>query len=214
MKVIDLNTWKGKKHYEWFKQYDFPCYCFSKKLDVTSVVEFTKQHDLSFFITILYLFNTALNGIEEMRIREVEGQVVIYDVIHPAYTVMTHQGVFENCDNEYDADFNKFYQLTKQAIHNKGNGINEESYNDYTRLDQYYFTCVPWCSFDSATHPMTKDPTISVPRIGWCKYELINDKYMMAVSFNAYHAIDGYPLCLAFNKMQEYLNKVADIIKL
>ncbi len=215
MKVINLETWKGKKHYLWFKKYEMPCYCFNKNLDVTNVCEFTKKNNLSFFITLLYLFTKALNEVEEMKLREVNGEIVLYDVIHPAYTVMTDEGVFENCDNEFNEDFNVFYESAKKAIERVKKGTNNNSYNDYSRLDQYYFTCVHWTSFTSATHPVILDETLSVPRIGWCKYELINGRMQMAISFGVYHAlVDGYPLCMAINKMQEYLDKVDKIIKL
>jgi chloramphenicol O-acetyltransferase type A len=208
MKVIDINNWKGKKHYLWFKNYPTPYYSLTSQVDITSFYKYIKKNNLPFFISFMFLLNKALNQIEEFRLREIDNQVVLYDVIHPAYTIMTNSGVFDNCENNYDDNYLVFKASAEAAIAKAKLGVNEnKSYNDYTRLDQFYFTCLPWINFSSVTHPMPNDVTLSVPRIAWGKYEFVGDKVVIALNMQVNHMfIDGYPLSCAYLKFQELLN--------
>lgn len=206
-KEIDLTTWKGIKHYEWFRKYSEPTYTMTCDIDATKVYEYSKTHQLSFFITFLYLINKALNEIEEMRLRVEDDKVYIYDIIHPAYTVMTNDDIFDNCEHEYDDNFEVFYKRAKEAIEVAKKGVRQDkSYNDLNRYNQYYFTCLPWIKFTSLTHPLPHDNTFSVPRIAWGKFELVDGKYIMPLNICVSHSlVDGYPLAKAFNNVQYYL---------
>lgn len=208
MKVIDINNWPGKKHYLWFKNYPTPYYSITSEMDITIFYQYIKEHNLPFFISFMFLLTKALNQIEEFRLREVNGEVVLYDVIHPAYTVMTNNGVYDNCENNYYDDFSKFHKEASLAIEKAKLGVNEnKDYNDYSRLDQFYLSCVPWMSFTGLTHPMPNDVTITVPRIAWGKYEKVNDKMVLALNMQVNHMfIDGYPLSCGYVKFQEFLN--------
>lgn len=215
MKIIDINNWKGKKHYLWFKNYPTPYYSLTTRLDLTRFLRYIKENRFPFFVSFMYIANIALNEIEEFRLREVNNQVVLYDVIHPAYTIMTKDMVFENCEHEFCFDYFEYKARAEEKIAIAKQGLKEEkSYNDLTRLDQYYFTCLPWLDFTSVTHPMPNDVTITVPRIAWGKYIEENGKTTMALNINVSHAlVDGYPLARGINKIQEYLNQVERFIK-
>ncbi|MDD4211884.1 MAG: CatA-like O-acetyltransferase [Bacilli bacterium] len=208
MKKLNLNEWKGRKHYEWFKTYDSPTYTLTSTLDITEFIAFIKKQNLSFFIPFLYLITKALNEIPEFRLRMMNNDVIEYEVIHPAYTVMTHEGVFDNCENQYYSDFNVFYQETKRAIDQAKVGVKtNRPYNDFSTLDQFYFSSLPWIDFVGVTHPIPKDMTISVPRIVWGKYYQEGNATKIHLNMCVHHGlIDGYPLALAFIKIQEYLS--------
>lgn len=217
MKKIDINNWPGRKHYEWFKNYPIHFYGITSRIDVTELVKLSKEKKYSFFPCFLYIITKALNNVEEMRMRIINDEVYIFDVCHPAYTVMTESGIFDNCDNEYCEDFEKFYNDTKEAIAKAKIGVDEnKSYNDLTRYDQYFFTCLPWIDFTSLTHPMPNDVTVSVPRVCWGKYSFNekDNKYEMALNIQVTHAlVDGYPLSKCFIEVQKLLDNVKEIIK-
>ena len=180
----------------WFKNYPTPYYSLTTRLDLTRFLRYIKENRFPFFVSFMYIANIALNEIEEFRLREVNNQVVLYDVIHPAYTIMTKDMVFENCEHEFCFDYFEYKARAEEKIAIAKQGLKEEkSYNDLTRLDQYYFTCLPWLDFTSVTHPMPNDVTITVPRIAWGKYIEENGKTTMALNINVSHAlVDGYPL--------------------
>ena len=215
MKIIDINNWKGRKHYLWFKEYPVHYYSVTNKLDISNFYRYIKANNLPFFISIMYLVTKALNQIEEFRLREINNEVVLYDVIHPAYTVMTSSGVFDNCDNLYDDDYQTFKAYADTAITKAKVAVNEEtSYNDYSRLDQFYISSLPWIDFTGVTQPMPNDATVTVPRIVWGKYHYEGDKMVLAISIQVSHMfVDGYPLSSGFIKIQELLNEPERYLK-
>lgn len=62
------------------------------------------------------MITTALNQIEEMRIREVNGEIRLYDKINPTFTVMTSVGIYENTDFEMVDDYREFYKRAHSII--------------------------------------------------------------------------------------------------
>jgi len=207
MKYIDINNWKGKKHYLWFKEYAQPYYGITSKIDITKFFNHIKNNNLPFFASLTYLITKALNEIEEFRLRIVDERVVIFDIIHPAFTIMTNDRIFDNCEVQLD-EFPKYLKDIKEKIEDAKLGIKEDvSYNDKTRYDQYYISSLPWIDFTSTSHPMTDNKEDSVPRVVWGKYNIENDKVTLSLGIQVNHAlVDGYPLSLGFLKIQEYVN--------
>ena len=93
---IDISKSPRKKTYDWFKTFNNPTYGLTVTMDVTSLVEYTKKNNQSFFINMLYIVVNALNSVDELRMRFVDNQPIIYEDINPAITVMTESEVFEN----------------------------------------------------------------------------------------------------------------------
>ena len=215
MKKIDVNSWKGKKHYEWFKKYPAHYYGVTSRLDITKLVNLSKEKKYLFFICMRYFVVKGLNEVEEMRMRIIDDEPFIFDICHPAYAVMTESGVYDNCENDYYDDFEKFYSVTKESISTCKKAFNEEkSYNDLTRFDQFFITCLPWIDFTSLTHPMINDALKSIPRVCFGKYVLENGKYMIALNIQVTHAlVDGYPLSQAFLRIQKLLDECNLYIK-
>ena len=99
-KVIKLEELKKRKQYDWFKTFSNPCYGFDVKVDVSEVVKYSKETNTSFFINVLYLVTIGLSSVEEMRLREVNDEIRLYDKINPTFTVMTKAGIYENAGFE------------------------------------------------------------------------------------------------------------------
>ena len=108
-KVIDVNTWERKKQFTWFNSFTNPCYGFNVEIDVTEVLNYSHETKTSFFINYLFLMMKGLNETLEMRLRIVDGEVRLYDVIDPTYTIMTKTGIYENGEELYNAWFAGFY---------------------------------------------------------------------------------------------------------
>lgn len=215
-KVIKVEELKKINQYKWFRQFSNPCYGFNVAMDVTNVVKYSKETKTSFFINVLYLLTSALNQIEEMRIREVQGEIRLYDTINPAFTVMTKANIFENTGFEMINEYDKFYHKAHEVIESvKTQTSVKETYNDSRLFNEYYITCIPWLSIESMTHPLIDYDyeSLSVPRICWDKYREENGKFVMTLNITVNHCyVDGYPLSCAFNLVQEYFDKLIGII--
>ena len=215
-KVIKLEELKKKKQYEWFKTFANPCYGFDVKMDVSEVVKYCKETNTSFFINVLYLITIGLSSIEEMRIREVNNEIRLYEKINPTFTVMTKTGVYENAGFEMIDDYQGFYNKTKEVLETvKNQDFVKDTYNEETLFNDYYMTCLPWLSVESMTHPLCDNnySSSSCPRICWDKYRVENNKYVMLLNITVSHCfVDGYPLSMAFKTIQNNFDNIRNIV--
>ncbi|MGB1243073.1 MAG: CatA-like O-acetyltransferase, partial [Chitinophagales bacterium] len=102
MHFINLNTWSRQKHFEFFKNMANPHVNFCANVDITHLRTFTKQHDLPFTSTMVYLVTRTANAIKEFRYRIRREQIVVHDQVHPSFTVMTDvKDVFTFCTVNY-----------------------------------------------------------------------------------------------------------------
>ena len=216
-KVIKKNELKKIKQYEWFKTFANPCYGFDVKMDVTNVLKYSKETNTSFFINVLYLITIGLSSIEEMRMREVNGEIRLYDKINPTFTVMTNSGNYENAGIKMIDDFNEFYNKVKGTLELvKSNVSVRDGYNDDLLFDDYYMTCIPWLSIEGMTHPLCDNnySSSSCPRVCWDKYRLEDGKYVMILNITVSHCfVDGYRLTNVFKQIQINFNEIEKIIK-
>ena len=216
-KVIKLDEFKKKKQYDWFKTFSNPCFGFNVKMDVTKVVEYCKETKTSFFANVLYLITTGLSSVEEMRLREVNGEIRLYDKINPTFTVMTKTGIYENAGFKMIDDYQGFYNKTLEVVEEvKNQDQVKETFNDGTLFDDYYMTCIPWLSMEAMTHPLCDNnfESSSCPRICWDKYREENGKIVMLLNITVSHCfVDGYPLSCAFNNIQNNFNNIDKLLK-
>ncbi len=211
-KVIDLKTYPKRKQYNWFSTFSNPCYGIDVEIDVTNLVKYSKETNTSFFINFLYLVNKSMNSVDELRLRVVNNEVRLYDVINPAFTVMTSSKVFENAVSKWDDNFIEFYKNTKEIIEKiKNQDEVNEKYNDKNNYDYYYMTCLPWLDYKAMCHPIPSGDveSCSVPRVCWGKYTLKDNKYVLLLNITVSHAlVDGYPLSQAFKAVQDNVDKL------
>ena len=150
MKLIDMKTYPKRNQYNWFIQYQNPAYGFDVDIDCTEVVK-----EQSFFPHFLYRIMLAINSIPELKMRVVDGKPYSYDVIHPTFTVMTKQGVYQNCGFEMKENFPLFYQTCRALI----DEVKELEVND--ELDRFpicktpnvvFLTSIPTLDDTSSSH--------------------------------------------------------------
>ena len=217
MRELNPNEWERYKTYEWFKTFSNSTYSMNVKMDVTKLLKHVNEYEESFFIDLLYIVLKGLNSIDEMRMRLVDNKPVIYDDINPAFTVMTKSGTFENIRYKNYDDFKQFYKVSSEYIEEvkKQTQIKKGNYNPKNCYDEYYLTCVPWVDFAQFTHPIPDDKASQcIPRICWGKYTEQNGKYELMLNITVSHIfVDGYQLAQAFNKIQELLENVDEILK-
>lgn len=217
MKEVDTKNWNRAKTYEWFKSFTNTTYSMNVEMDITNLIKHVKENNQSFFINMLYIVIKGLNSIEEMRTRFVDGKVIIYDDINPAFTVMTNAGTYENVREQNFKNYNLFYKKISKLIEKtkKQTSIKKEEYNPKDCYNEYYITCVPWISFIQFNHPIPDDKeSQSIPRICWGKYYSDNGKYKIMLNITVSHMfVDGFHLAKAFNEIQQLLNNIEDILK-
>ena len=217
MNEIELVNWKRLRTYEFFKNFSNSTYSMNVRMDVSKLVMHAKENNESFFIDLIYIVLKSLNSIDEMRMRLVNDKPVIFDDINPAFTVMTKTGTFENVRHKNYSNFKEFYKVCSEIIDTSKEQleIKKDDYNPEKCYNEYYITCVPWVDFTEFNHPIPDDiASQCIPRICWGKYIKNNEKYELTLNITVSHIfVDGFPLAMAFNRIQGYLNNAEEILK-
>lgn len=202
MKYIDIENWKRKDHYNYFKQFDYPHFNICANLDITRFYKYVKGNNLPFFVSLLYTSTKTANSVKEFRYRIREDVVIEHESVDPSFTVMTEGEVFSFCAVKFTDRFNTFKTAALKEIEKVKNNICIE---DETGRDNLLFiTSIPWVSFTGITHPIQMRPVDSIPRISFGKYFEENSRFKLPVSVQAHHAlVDGLHVGQFFTIIQE-----------
>ena len=209
-KEIDLKTYPKRNQYNWFKTFDDPTYGFDVDIDVDEVVRLCKERKHSFFPYFYYIILRAVKKVDEMRMREVEGKVYLYDEIQPTFTIMTDFGIYQNAGIEMDWDFPSFYKKIRALIDEVKHMPPVDDLDRFPvckRPDCLYTTCIPTLSLKGMTHPTPSrnHDSLSIPRICFDRYEIKQDgRYHLTLNITVSHTlVDGFPLARCFNYIKE-----------
>lgn len=205
MRKLDINTWKRKDHYYFFKKMRYPRICVTTNVDITSLLTYIKKHDLPFSTTFLYLTSRAINEVEEMRMRIRGEEIVIHDVINPSFTLLSEQETFHFCKVDFVKNYPLFSERTTKAALN---ALMEASLEDEPGRDDYIFvSSLPWFTYTSISHPINDSKIeFSVPRLSWGKYFESEGKTLIPVTFEVNHAlVDGIHIAKVLDHLNKYL---------
>ena len=73
---IDINNWDRRDLYDHFSRLKLPHFAVAAYIDVTRLLEYKRHEGLSFYLSLIYLTTKVLNGIDNFRLRIIDGQVV------------------------------------------------------------------------------------------------------------------------------------------
>lgn len=85
-------------------------------MDVTSLVKFTKERNISFFKSSLYLSLKTANEIEPFRYRIRENKLIVAEVIDGGSTVLNEDETFSFGYFDYDPNFEKFEEKASKEL--------------------------------------------------------------------------------------------------
>ncbi len=207
MKIIDPENWNRKEHFDFFSKMASPYFGITTEVDCTQAYASAKDKGHSFFAYYLHKSMIAVNSVEELRTRIVDGQIVVFDVIHAGATVGRADGTFGFVFVPFSADFDVFnaaLQEEIQAVHNStGLRLND----DDIKKDLIRHSTIPWNSFTGLLHPTNFDNTESVPKITFGKFNIKEGKKYLPVSVEAHHGlVDGFHLTNYLNEFQKQLD--------
>ncbi len=208
VKPINIENWKRKNHFNFYKNYSDPYFNICSPLDVTKVVEYSKAKHQSLFFTLLYLSAKSCNQVEALKLRFTEDkQVVEYQCVHPSATLLNEDETFTFCDFEYHENMHTFILQAEQA---RINALKSESLaNVENKAEQIFYSVIPWLSFTSYKHA-NNDAGLGHPKIVFGKIIRQNTRSIMPVSMELHHALaDGLDIAKYFQCFEENINKLS-----
>lgn len=207
MKVLDMNTYKRKDHFEYFRSLAYPYVGVTVDVDITDFLEKIKEKKYPFFLSFLWCVNQACNEIPQFRQRIVNDSIVEYEYCHTSHTVSKEDETYAYCTLDARMSLDEFIQKSL-PIHNqaKEEGNIEESAEEAQSL--IFISTIPWISYTSLIQPVPI-PADSNPRVTWGKYKEENGKVLMPVSTLCHHAlVDGKHLANFYQALENKLKQI------
>ncbi|HUN21700.1 MAG TPA: chloramphenicol acetyltransferase [Anaerolineales bacterium] len=203
MKIINTPNWKRQQHFAFFSNFDYPHFSLCANVDVTHTYTQTKAQGYSLTIVFSYLLALAANEQPAFRQRIHGQEVVEYEVVHPAPTILGKDELFSFCTLPFTPNFPQFASQAAPII---AQVKAVPTLDDEHRDDLLFLTCIPWVAFTSMTHPIHMHPTDSVPRISWGKVYAEGTQWKMPLSVQVHHALmDGVHVGRYFARVEALL---------
>lgn len=206
-KIIDIENWNRKEHFEWFKNFDEPFFGIVSEIDCSIAYLKSKKENIPFYHNYLHKSLKAVNLLENFRLRIEDNKVVCYDKINASATLNNADNLYAMSFIEYSdnlLDFSKRMKLEEEHVKKiKGLGVSENT----MRKDVIHYSSVPWFKITGLSHARNYKFEDSVPKITFGKFEIIDNKKIMNISINGHHGLlDGYHVGIYLKTFQDLLN--------
>lgn len=202
---IDRSTWKREEYFNHYLS-DVPCtYSMTVQLDITVL----RKKNLSLYPTMLYLIASVVNCHEEFRTAlDNNGDVGIYDVLSPCYTIFHKQSeTFSNLWTVYSKDYQAFCNDYERDICEYGT-IERMMAKPYVPENTFPVSMIPWSSFNGFNLNLQKAYGYLLPIFTMGKFEAVNERYLLPLAVQVHHAVcDGFHLSRFFNELQELIEQ-------
>ncbi len=208
MKIIDIENWNRKEHFEFFSKMASPYFGITTEVDCTKAYINAKESGHSFFAYYLHKSMLAVNSVEELRLRIVDKQVVLFERINAGATVGRANGtfgfIFVNFSDNFEIFNNELQNEIQIVLNSTGLRLND----DDIKKDLIRHSTIPWTTFSGLLHPTNFDKTESVPKITFGKFNIRDGKKYLPVSIEAHHGlVDGFHLAKYLSEFQRQLDK-------
>ena len=209
-KIIDKETYYRKKVFRHFSE---DCKCsvsMTARVDVTSLVEFSKKSGTKFYINFLYLLTKVLNSRDDYKMAYLwqTNEIICYDVINPTQYVF-HEDT-ETCTpvySNYDPDYRTFYDNALADVE-KAKLTREYGLDAANHPNWFDASYISWLSYDSLNVELPDGYLYFQPIINWGKYREEDGRLMLPLTVRMNHAIaDGYLVAKVYKLLEEEIAK-------
>lgn len=208
-RYLDINTYKRRKHFEYFSYMAYPYVSVTVNIDITEFLSVIQERKLPFFLSFCYCIAKAANGVPEFRQRILENQIIEYTKCCTSHTVSLKDGTYCYCTLDCDKPFREYLIYAAQEQENaKQERSVEDKQEDLNEL--IFISTLPWFSYTALSNPVPI-PADSNPRITWGKYSKEEFKTVIPVTVQCNHAlVDGLHISEFLDALEKELDKVVE----
>lgn len=170
MKILDIENWKRKEHYEFFSKMASPYFGITAEVDCTKAYEKAKEKEISFFAYYLHKSMIAINSVEELKLRIIKDDVFLFDTIHAGATIGREDSTFGFIFVPFSYNFEEFNSELQKEIEAVHQSTGLRFNNDDLKKNLIRHSTLPWTSISSLLHPTNFDKTESVPKVTFGKF--------------------------------------------
>lgn len=206
--VIDIDTWKRKEEYLFFRTFFNPMVAVTVEVDCSRAYERAKKQKISFALYYLHAALVAANRIEEFRYRQEGEEVVLYDRIDLFTPVLTADGSYRSvllpAEEKWEIFQEKASPLVEAAKRGEGQAHSEKEHGRNILL----ISVNPWYRFTSVQLSIPSEPHTNIPIFTFGKVVLEQGKRMMPVSLSVNHGfVSGYQIGCFLREFQKLLDR-------
>lgn len=207
MDVIDRESWPREEHYRFFAPMSHPFYSLTFPIDVTALRQYAKREGLSFYAALVFLVTKAMEDVEEFRLRDRNGVIVRHDRLIPSFTdLKPGSELFQIVTLEAGDDLSEFCAQAKAKAAAQSEFITA---GDWDEDQLIYFTCLPWFSITALTNERDEDPSDTIPRVSWGRWEERDGRTILSLSLELNHRLlDGYHVGQLYQALVRRLAKM------
>lgn len=203
--VVDQSHWKRAMHCAVFRNCIEPAFCITVELDVTHFYRRIKELGYPFTYSLIYLVSQAANEIEEFRYRFLEGQVVLYQRIHTAFTYLNPETELFKVVNVPLTDTLEEYV----ALADRTQKEQQDYFTGLLGRDVFQFSPLPWLHYTHISHTNAGNKDNATPLFDWGKWEIREGKRLLPFSIQAHHSfVDGLHVARLVEKIQNSLDNL------
>jgi len=207
MKIVDIDRWNRKEHFEFFSQMASPYFGFTTEVDCTQAYDMAKRNGYSFFAYYYHKSMVAINTVEELKLRIIDGQVIQFDTVHAGSTIGRPDGTFGFSFTHFSEDFETFNAGLQEEIKGVHATTGLRLSNERLGKDHVRHTTIPWNSFSAIVHPTDFNTAESVPKIAFGRFNLKDGRKYLPVSIEAHHGLaDGIHIAQYLKEFQRQLD--------
>ncbi|MGE4290243.1 MAG: CatA-like O-acetyltransferase [Salinivirgaceae bacterium] len=207
MRIINVNRWNRKEHFEFFSTFDEPFFGITSEIDCTKAFNFCKQNNISFFAWYLHKSLKAVNNSANFKLRILDGKPVIYDSVHASATIGRKDGTFGFSYVEYHVLFERFLKNLNAEIQAVQDTPGLRLSTDPSQLNVIHYSSLPWTHITSVSHARNYKVPDSAPKIVFGKAHRVKNTMVMSVSVHGHHGLmDGLHASQHLELFQQYMN--------
>lgn len=212
--TVDISQWHRKEHFEAFQSVAQCTYNQTVQLDITAFLKTVKKNKHKFYPAFIHILARLMNAHPEFRMAMKDGELVIWDSVHPCYTVFHEQTeTFSSLWSEYHDDFRQFLHIYSQDVACYGENL---AYFPKGFIENMFFVSAnPWVSFTSFDLNVANMDNFFAPVFTMGKYYTQGDKVLMPLAIQVHHAVcDGFHVGRMLNELQQLLVDIAESLAL
>ena len=200
---IDRAAWAREAFFRHYHD-DVPCfYSMTVSLDVTRL----RAAGLKLYPAILHALATVVNRHEELRTAMVDGEVGVYDMLSPCYTVFHPETeTFSNLWTTYSADYAAFLADYEEDVRRYGK---LEGFMPKPGAPEGMFTAsmLPWATFEGFHLELPRGNDYLLPIFTMGRMHTREGRTLLPLAIQAHHAVcDGFHACRLAREVQALLD--------
>lgn len=206
MTEINLETWDRAHLFRQYQGADLPYIIISARVDVTRLLEWSREKGVSFYFALVHMAAQAADRIENFHYRFDGGRVFRIDHNVPLLTHMRKgEDLFIMLEGLVTDDILEFCSDLRAKADDRDYNRHETV---FSRHDMISFSCMPWIDYTQFVRTIVRDGEDNNPKLSWGKY--VTDQWgrtTLNFSVQVHHGLmDGYHVGMYYETLQNSLN--------